>query len=117
MLGSVTLPPSHSHTLFVTSKPLAGMTPFLPHTLLALTAVLSLSIAALVPVPPSLDPFYNPPAGFEAEEPGTILRNRTVDPALFGLLPNGAEGYQLLYRTSAIDGSAIADVTTVFVPL
>ncbi|KAI6908120.1 LIP-domain-containing protein [Hortaea werneckii] len=65
---------------------------------------------------PALDPFYDPPAGFASEEPGTILRNRPVASSFLGLVPNPVEAYQLLYRTTAIDGSAIAEVTTVFVP-
>lgn len=65
---------------------------------------------------PALDPFYDPPAGFASEEPGTILRNRPIASSFLGLVPNPVEAYQLLYRTTAIDGSAIAEVTTVFVP-
>jgi pimeloyl-ACP methyl ester carboxylesterase len=68
-------------------------------------------------VPPSLDPFYKPPEGFESKEPGTILRNRRVIASFFGLLPDFVETHQLLYRTTAIDGSPIATVTTVFKPL
>lgn len=69
------------------------------------------------PQPPSSDPFYNPPAGFESEPPGTILRQRTVSVAFLGLIPDPVETYQLLYRTTAINGSAIATVTTIFKPL
>ncbi|KAI7499966.1 LIP-domain-containing protein [Hortaea werneckii] len=65
---------------------------------------------------PAYDPFYEPPAGFESEQPGTILRNRPVITSFVGLVPNPVDAYQLLYRTTAIDGSAIAEVTTVFVP-
>ena len=66
---------------------------------------------------PSTDPFYQPPAGYESEAPGAILRQRTIVASFFGLIPNPVKGYQLLYRTTAIDGSAIATVTTVFKPL
>jgi hypothetical protein len=65
---------------------------------------------------PTTDPFYQPPAGFESEEPGTILRQRTITAAFFGLIPDPVEAYQLLYRTTAINGSAIATVTTIFKP-
>lgn len=68
-------------------------------------------------LPPSSDPFYVPPAGFENEKPGAILRHRTVETAFLGLIPNPVQAYQLLYRTTAINGSAIATVTTVFRPL
>jgi len=70
-----------------------------------------------VPLPPDQDPFYVAPAGFESTAPGTILRSRTVISSIFGAIPSGLVTYQLLYRTTAINGSAIATVTTVFKPL
>ncbi|KAH7420250.1 secretory lipase-domain-containing protein [Cadophora sp. MPI-SDFR-AT-0126] len=67
---------------------------------------------------PSIDPFYRPPAGFESKAPGTILGIRSIIPSFLGLIPDlGVQAYQLLYRTTAINGSAIAGVTTVFKPL
>lgn len=66
---------------------------------------------------PSADPFYKPPAGFESTKPGAILRQRRIVAGFFGLIPDPIEAHQLLYRTTAIDGSAIATVTTIFVPL
>jgi hypothetical protein len=72
---------------------------------------------ALVPLRPSVDPFYQPPAGFESTAPGTVLKTRTIIPALLGLLPSSLQAYQLLYRTTSINGTAIATVTTVFKPL
>ncbi|KAM0716458.1 hypothetical protein Q7P37_007903 [Cladosporium fusiforme] len=76
-----------------------------------------LSTASDPPLPPNLDPFYAPPAGFEDEAPGAILRTRQVDTAYFGLILNTVQSWQLLYRTTAANGSAIASVTTVFKPL
>ncbi|OAA58315.1 Lipase, secreted [Cordyceps fumosorosea ARSEF 2679] len=69
----------------------------------------------LIPVP-AQDPFYVPPAGFESASPGAVLRSRKVVSSFFGLIPNPVATYQILYRTTAIDGSAIASVTTVFKP-
>lgn len=66
---------------------------------------------------PSTDPFYQPPIGFESQAPGTILRHRRVAIAFFGLVPDPVESYQILYRTTSINGSAIATVTTIFKPL
>ncbi|KAF2766341.1 LIP-domain-containing protein [Teratosphaeria nubilosa] len=66
---------------------------------------------------PADDPFYSPPAGFASEEPGTILKSRTVSVALLSFVPDLVEAHQLLYRTTAVDGSAIATVTTVFKPI
>ncbi|CAL5867108.1 uncharacterized protein PFLUO_LOCUS1320 [Penicillium psychrofluorescens] len=65
---------------------------------------------------PSTDPFYQPPAGFESTAPGTILRERSIVASFFGLIPDPVEAHQLLYRTTAINGSAIATVTTIFKP-
>ncbi|KAJ5856402.1 uncharacterized protein N7529_010346 [Penicillium soppii] len=65
---------------------------------------------------PSSDPFYQPPAGYESKAPGTILAQRSISSAFFGILPNPVEAHQLLYRTTAVNGSAIATVTTVFKP-
>jgi hypothetical protein len=69
-----------------------------------------------LPLPPADDPFYQPPAGFESEEPGTILKQRDITVAFLGLIPDPVDAYQLLYRTTAINGSAIATVTTIFKP-
>lgn len=69
-----------------------------------------------LPKAPADDPFYQPPAGFESEEPGTILKHRHVSVAFLGLIPDPVDAYQLLYRTTAINGSAIATVTTIFKP-
>lgn len=99
-----------------------------PFTRLAATAVMAFMVgsssarpAADViprsgPIAPSKDPFYQPPAGFESEEPGKILRQRTISVAFLGFIPNPVHAYQLLYRTTAINGSAISTVTTVFKP-
>ncbi|KAJ5959640.1 Lipase secreted [Penicillium vulpinum] len=66
--------------------------------------------------PPDTDPFYQPPAGFASTAPGTILNQRSINAAFFGLVPVDVDAYQLLYRTTAVNGSAIATVTTVFKP-
>lgn len=97
---------------------------------LALLGILSLAVhmAAARPTPwtmaarslgedPSKDPFYQPPTGFEEEAPGTILRSRSVVASFLGLIPDPVEAHQLLYRTTAINGSAISSVSTVFKPL
>ena len=69
----------------------------------------------LIPYPAN-DPFYTPPAGFENTAPGTILSTRVIEAGFLGLIPDPVEAYQLLYRTTAVNGSAIATVTTVFKP-
>lgn len=85
--------------------------------MLAVTSALpSGRYARGLPLAPADDPFYQPPAGFESEEPGTILKHRSISVAFLGLVPDPVEAYQLLYRTTAVNGSAIATVTTIFKP-
>lgn len=82
------------------------------------------------PPKPSKDPFYIPPIGFEKTAPGTILASRRVNASsgdgdgsgggggfLKASKPLDADVYQLLYRTTSVDGTlALATVTTVFRP-
>jgi hypothetical protein len=71
------------------------------------------------PIPPSDDPFYQPPTGFESAKPGAILRSRPVPSALslFQTIPLNLQGaWQLLYRTTDSLGNPVATVTTVMVP-
>lgn len=71
------------------------------------------------PVPPTEDPFYTPPSGYESSAPGTILRSRNVPYplALLNLVSINIQGaYQLLYRTTDSLGNPEATVTTVIVP-
>ncbi|OQE46022.1 hypothetical protein PENCOP_c001G03642 [Penicillium coprophilum] len=88
--------------------------------MMAFTSIASALPASPVPrttvQPPDTDPFYQPAADFASKAPGTILSQRKISAAFFGLVPIDVEAYQLLYRTTAIDGSAIATVTTVFKP-
>lgn len=45
------------------------------------------------------------------------MRSRRIIASFFGLIPDPVEAFQILYRTTSINGSAIATVTTVFKPL
>ncbi len=66
---------------------------------------------------PSDDPFYEPPAGFEHAEPGTVLRSRDVQLGFLGLIPQRVRATQLLYRTTDHNGlPPQATVTTVLIP-
>jgi pimeloyl-ACP methyl ester carboxylesterase len=82
----------------------------------ALARPTSQSMPRGLPQEPEDDPFYQPPKGFENDPPGTILRTRSVETAFIGYIPDPVESHQILYRTTAVDGSAIATVTTVFKP-
>ncbi|MFE3191279.1 lipase family protein [Nocardia sp. NPDC059240] len=68
------------------------------------------------PLPRSQDPFFHPPRGFARREPGAILRSRTVEIALFGLVPQQVTAWQLLYRSQDLHGSPEVAVTTVLLP-
>ena len=69
-----------------------------------------------MPTFPSDDPFYIPPAGFADTAPGTILGSRSIIASIFDDIPNPVAAWQVLYRTTAVNGSAIATVTTIFKP-
>ena len=68
------------------------------------------------PLLPRDDPFYQPPAGYQHAEPGTVLRSRDVELAFLGLIPQSVTATQLLYRTMDMNGNPEAAVTTVIVP-
>lgn len=69
---------------------------------------------------PSEDEFYTPPAGFENEKPGAILKSRTLSHDSIAVLSvfrqNLESVYQILYRTSDALGVPVATVTTLLVP-
>lgn len=65
---------------------------------------------------PGDDPFYQPPAGYEDTEPGTVLRSRDVQLAFLGLIPQRFTATQLLYRTTDLAGNPLTTVTTVLAP-
>ncbi|KAF9885687.1 hypothetical protein FE257_012669 [Aspergillus nanangensis] len=71
------------------------------------------------PTLPTDDPFYTPSIGFQNEEPGTILRYRTMPYPLSKVgsqTANFKTGFQILYRTTDALGNAEATVTTLLVP-
>ncbi|WP_319446626.1 MULTISPECIES: lipase family protein [unclassified Mycobacterium] len=68
------------------------------------------------PLLPREDPFFEPPAGFEAQPPGTVLRAREVRVALLGRVPLKVSAWQLLYRSSNLNRRPEATVTTVLLP-
>ncbi|GAA5045596.1 lipase family protein [Nocardia callitridis] len=69
------------------------------------------------PLLPSKDPFLRPPKGFAAKSPGTILRSRTVEIALFGRVSQQVRAWQLLYRSADLHGAPEVAITTVLLPL
>ena len=78
---------------------------------------LAASTLAQTVAKPSEDPFYIPQKGYKLTAPGAILRSRKVNPGLLGFNSSVVATYQLLYRTTSVNGTPIATVTTVFRPL
>lgn len=73
------------------------------------------SAASAQPAPPP-DSFYDTPPDLAAATPGSVLKSRPVDVKQLQLLPLNVTAWQLLYRTTAADGSPYAAVTTVMIP-
>lgn len=68
-------------------------------------------------IPPSEDPWYTAPDGYEDASPGEVLRNRTALGNLVSMVgSNCSAAYNLLYRTTASQGNATFAVTTVLIP-
>jgi hypothetical protein len=66
---------------------------------------------------PDEDPFFVPRPGFETMAEGTILRSRPVELAAFGVIGMKVRAWQLLYRTTDLNGIPEASVTTVVTPM
>ncbi|MFE3225506.1 lipase family protein [Nocardia sp. NPDC059228] len=68
------------------------------------------------PLLPGEDPFYRSPIDPGSVAPGTILRSRPVRLGLFGRIPQRVRAWQLLYRSTDLNGRPEAAVTTVLLP-
>lgn len=66
-------------------------------------------------LPPSIDPFYQPPSNYEDLASGTILRHRTVDPPP-NINASISAAHQFLYRSTDSQNNANGVVTTLLVP-
>ncbi|KAI1348042.1 LIP-domain-containing protein [Xylaria sp. FL0043] len=72
--------------------------------------------AKAVPLPPSRDPWYSAPEGFETALPGTVLRLRIAPGNLTEVVKNAAAAYNILYRTTDSHDQPAWAVTTLFIP-
>jgi hypothetical protein len=97
----------------------------LSRLLAALAALLSVSAAtptlsdlpaAATPLPPSQDPWYTAPPGFENAAPGTILRTRVAPGNLTSVVANSSAAFNILYRTTNSRYLPAWAVTTLLVP-
>lgn len=69
------------------------------------------------PIPPSIDPFYTAPDGFEDASPGTILRIRLAPGNFTNLVgSNYSAAYNILYRTTDSRYQPSWAVTTLIAP-
>lgn len=75
------------------------------------------TISTLIPIPPSQDPFYTAPIGYELAVPGEILRIRVAPGNLASVIgSNFSSAYNILYRTTNSRYKPSWAVTTLFVP-
>ncbi|KAM5343816.1 hypothetical protein ACJ41O_012353 [Fusarium nematophilum] len=68
------------------------------------------------PLPPSKDPWYSAPAGYEDAAPGTVLRVRLAPGNLTEITGNSSATYNILYRTTDSQYKPTWAVTTLLVP-
>lgn len=68
------------------------------------------------PLLPREDPFLVAPANIGLLAPGEIIRTREVELAFLGLIPQQVSAWQLLYRSTDLNGAPEAAVTTVVLP-
>lgn len=73
-------------------------------------------VVSSTPLPPSQDPWYTAPEGYENEEPGTVLRVRPAPGNLTSIVGNASATYNILYRTTDSRYNATWAVTTLYVP-
>ncbi|PWY96130.1 LIP-domain-containing protein [Aspergillus sclerotioniger CBS 115572] len=76
----------------------------------------ALPTLSTVPIPPSQDPWYTAPEGFEHAEPGAILRVRTAPGNLTSIVGNASAAYNILYRTTNSQYKPSWAVTTLLLP-
>src|ERR1700743_468824 len=68
------------------------------------------------PIPPSLDPFYTAPNGFETKTPGAVLKIRPAPGNLTATFNASASVFNILSRTTNSHYQPAWAVTTLFVP-
>ncbi|OAQ59562.1 lipase 1 precursor protein [Pochonia chlamydosporia 170] len=68
------------------------------------------------PLPPSQDPWYRAPPGFDRKQPGGILKIRIAPGNLTSVVGNPSAAYHILYRTTDSTSKPSWAVTTLFIP-
>ena len=91
----------------------------LPTLVFASAALLGTAVAApwsTTPIPPSQDPWYTGPDGYECESPGTVLRVRKAPGNATSIVAGIDSAWNVLYATTDSRYNPSWAVTTVFVP-
>ena len=70
----------------------------------------------LKPLPPSQDPWYAAPPGFEQAEPGSVLRLRPAPGNMTSVVQSATGVLHMLYRTTDTCGRPAWAVTTLLLP-
>jgi len=78
-------------------------------------ALAGLSAGGLAPIPPSEDPWYAAPPGFESATPGAIFKIRRAAGNLTAIY-NSSAVYNILYRTTDSQYQPSWAVTTLYLP-
>ena len=78
-------------------------------------ALAFLSRASTSFLPPSQDPFYTAPSGYQNAAPGAVLRVRMA-PGLTSVIGNTSAAYNILYRTTDSNYQPSWAVTTLYIP-
>jgi pimeloyl-ACP methyl ester carboxylesterase len=68
------------------------------------------------PLRPENDAFMKAPSNLAALAPGTVVRTREVEMAFLGVIPQRVSAWQLLYRSTDLNGDPEVAVTTVVLP-
>lgn len=70
------------------------------------------------PTPPSQDPFYTPPEGYESQPVGTILKYRKLEgPLGYVIIPTKIKAaYQFIVRSEDTFGNPLAVATALYIP-
>ncbi|OOF95015.1 hypothetical protein ASPCADRAFT_208635 [Aspergillus carbonarius ITEM 5010] len=93
---------------------------YIPSVLLLAASLLqgatALPTLGSTPLPPSQDPWYRAPEGFEQAEPGAILRVRAAPGNLTAIVGNASAAYNILYRTTDSRYQPSWAVTTLLLP-
>ena len=77
---------------------------------------LSAPCAVDAPLPPSKDPWYTEPPGFESAPPGSVLRIREAPGNLTSVINGSQSAWNILYRTTDSRYKPTFAVTTLFTP-